>query len=161
MKVTETHSNQRVLERTNSYSDYAWLPSNAKPSHCSKSAGHWAPCFAEGLCHFKGPFCSESLHPGSTASLREAINLAVCFIFAFVSALSPQGVPAHTQCSGKECYNWEDSGHTGLAGFPPPMNCYYIIFLIQPYFCTAVQLSSNTDIKSFTVGKEFLDPLPV
>lgn len=81
MKVTETHSNQRVLERTNSYSDYAWLPSNAKPSHCSKSAGPWAPCFAEGLCHFKSPFCSESLHPGSTASLREAINLAVCFIF--------------------------------------------------------------------------------
>lgn len=84
------------------------------------------------------------LAPGSTASLREAINLAVCFtlILSFVSALLPQRVPAHTQCSGKECHTDTEKtrGTLVLLGSLPPMNCHYIIFLIQPYFCTAVQL---------------------
>lgn len=81
--------NQRALERTNSYCEYAWLPSNAKSSQCSNSTGHRAPSFTEGLCHFKSPFCLESFYPGSTASLREAINLAVCFILGFVLCLCP------------------------------------------------------------------------
>lgn len=45
--------------------------------------------FCRRLMPLQSPFCLESFHPGSTASLRETINLAVCFILGFVLCLCP------------------------------------------------------------------------